>query len=290
MCLHLICILVTKLRLGMRTRSKLHLGTWPPSSALCLAAFTTTTGINPWGQQRKPNAMQSRNLCVNKNHMTQGAKQWLHHCKNHSWLHASWSCLPSPFPKRHAKMSQAANKRRAWRLSVLPKMSWYSLRCVPREEVSLLQTSQHLGLKWVGWEQPQGRQYKAAAREWAGKKTQGDSFLWLQREMEKKVSFLPPSTDQHKCKASSVPKRQSIFSPEPSVPPLQHWEPLLPALSEAGCLIPKPCAFLQECPLYPSSLLPSLLSFLTMIPLDPSEVALKWNLRACFGFTLVLGA
>lgn len=53
------------------------------------------------------------------------------------------------------------------------------LRCVPREEVSLLQTSQHLplGSKWVGGEQPQGRQGKAAAREWAGKRTQGDSSL-----------------------------------------------------------------------------------------------------------------
>jgi len=106
-------------------------------------------------------------------------------------------------------------------------------------------------------------------------------------EEQKKVSFLLPSTHQHKCKANSAPKRQSIFTPELSVPPPRHWEPLLPALGEAGCLFPKSCALLQERCLYPSSLLHPLLSLLAMIPLDSSEAALKANLRRCFG--LILG-
>jgi len=70
----LICFVVTKFRLGMRTRSKLRLGTSPPSSAPCLPAFTTRC-INPWGQERKLKAKQSRNLCVSNNPMTQGTKQ-----------------------------------------------------------------------------------------------------------------------------------------------------------------------------------------------------------------------
>lgn len=191
----------------------------------------------------------------------------MHHCKNHRWLDVSWGCLPSPFPKRHTEISQAANDRQGDGCRCCPKclgiLRW---ECVPRREVSPSRPVSICHRGRNGW---------------------GESSL---RAEQKRVSFLLPNTYQHKSKASSVPKRQNMFTPELSVPPPQCWEPLLPAPSEAGCFFPKPCIFLQECPLYPFSLLPSLLSFLTMIPLDPSEAALKWNSRGCFGFVLILGA
>lgn len=97
-------------------------------------------------------------------------------------------------------------------------MSWHSaMEVCPERRWVIIQTCQHLplGSKWVGRKEPQDRQHKAAARGWAGRRTHGDSFLWLVRDEEqKRVLFLLLSTHQHKSKASSVPKRQSIFTPE----------------------------------------------------------------------------
>lgn len=167
----------------------------------------------------------------------------MHHDKNHSLLDASWGCLPSPFPKRHAEISQAANERQGWWLSVLPKISWHSpVRAERRGVIAPDQSASATGVKMGGRRAASGqaRQGSSQGVGWE------EDPRWLfpltpERDKEqKKVSFLLPSTYQHKCKASSVPKRQSIFTPELLVPPLQHWEPLLPAPSEAECLFPKP--------------------------------------------------
>lgn len=44
-----------------------------------------------------------------KNHKTEYKAMITHHWKNHSWLDASWGCLPSPFPKQALSLSWMPN-------------------------------------------------------------------------------------------------------------------------------------------------------------------------------------
>lgn len=281
MCLYLISIPVTKLKLGMRARSKFNLVTWPPSSAPRLTGFTTKSCTNPWGQQKSLKAKQEF-MCKNEPYDTGCKAMIMHHCKNYSWLDASWGCLPRPFAKRHTEISQAVNERQGDGCWCCPKclgiLQW---ECVPREEVSPswpVSICHWTGVAMGGRRAASGQ--AAAARGWAGRRTQGDSFLWLQREMNNRreshfcspaqTSINPKEVQCQRGKAFSPPscRCQHRVRLDASFQNLVLSFKNVPFTHSPSCL---PC-----CHFSPWSL--------------PSEAALKWNLRGCLRFVLILVA